>query len=196
MKALNEQSLMLQEAVQCAPVLAGIKASNLLVLDQSMPPRNVCTLHDPELYCRHLYRLGSKRIWLIYRQTEIERILQDPANRDFLRNFGYEDFAPDAVMLRLRRHCQAYAAGLQGFPHELGLFLDYPLGDVIGFLQNHGKNYLLSGYWKVYTDTDKAQKTFENYRRVKKQAEYYAREGRAFREIVDVFRTRRSACIA
>ena len=35
-------------------------------------------------------------------------------------------------------------------PHEIGLFLGYPLCDVKGFIYNNGKNYKFSGPWKVY----------------------------------------------
>ena len=39
-----------------------------------------------------------------------------------------------------------------GFPHEIGVFLGYPLDDVKGFIKNEGKKYLMIGYWKVYSD--------------------------------------------
>ena len=32
------------------------------------------------------------------------------------------------------------------FPHEIGIFLGYPLEDVVGFIENQGKNYTCSGY--------------------------------------------------
>ncbi len=32
------------------------------------------------------------------------------------------------------------------FPHEMGLLLGYPVEDVVGFMENNGKNYLYSGY--------------------------------------------------
>lgn len=31
----------------------------------------------------------------------------------------------------------------EDFPHEIGLFLGYPVDDVTGFIQNKGRNYLL-----------------------------------------------------
>ena len=42
-----------------------------------------------------------------------------------------------------------YASGEQGFPHEIGVFLGYPVEDVEGYMQNDGKNFLLVGYWKM-----------------------------------------------
>lgn len=46
------------------------------------------------------------------------------------------------------------------FPHEIGLFLDYPLVDVIGFIRNTGKNCKCSGCWKAYGNAKEAEKTF------------------------------------
>lgn len=53
----------------------------------------------------------------------------------------------------------------QDFPHEIGIFLGYPLRDVIGFIENNGQNYSCCGHWKCYGDAEEAQKTFDSYRR-------------------------------
>ena len=54
------------------------------------------------------------------------------------------------------------------FPHEIGLFLDYPTEDVQGFIENQGENYVLCGYWKVYGNAEKAKHTFESYDKCRK----------------------------
>ena len=46
---------------------------------------------------------------------------------------------------------------------NVGLFLGYPVDDVTGFIQNKGRNYLLCGYWKVYSDENRARRIFSNY---------------------------------
>lgn len=51
------------------------------------------------------------------------------------------------------------------FPHEIGIFLDYPLQDVKGFIENKGKNSKYNGLWKVYGDKDASMKLFEKYRK-------------------------------
>ena len=38
------------------------------------------------------------------------------------------------------------------FPHEIGIFLGYPLADVAGFIRNKGRNCKCIGTWKVYGD--------------------------------------------
>ena len=50
------------------------------------------------------------------------------------------------------------------FPHEIGVFLGYPLDDVRGFIENpHGGK--VCGTWKVYGDEAQAEKAFERFKR-------------------------------
>ena len=48
----------------------------------------------------------------------------------------------------------------QHFPHEIGLFLDYPVADVVGFARKGGADWKLCGYWKVYHDVEAARERF------------------------------------
>jgi hypothetical protein len=47
-----------------------------------------------------------------------------------------------------------------GFPHEVGIFLGYPLEDVISFSAGKSSPYTCHGYWKVYFRPEKAERTF------------------------------------
>lgn len=51
------------------------------------------------------------------------------------------------------------------FPHEIGLFLGYPVEDVKGFIENKASCAKCVGYWKVYGDEEKAQKLFNQYKK-------------------------------
>ena len=51
------------------------------------------------------------------------------------------------------------------FPHEIGVFLGYPLEDVIGFIENAGQNCKCAGYWKVYCNECEAVKTFARFKK-------------------------------
>lgn len=51
------------------------------------------------------------------------------------------------------------------FPHEIGVFLGYPLQDVVGFIENHGRNYTCCGFWKSYSDPAEMQACFACYRK-------------------------------
>ena len=60
-------------------------------------------------------------------------------------------------------HLKERLRNLNNFPHEIGLFLDYPVEDVIGFIENKGDNFKCCGYWKVYGDESAAVKQFARY---------------------------------
>lgn len=48
------------------------------------------------------------------------------------------------------------------FPHEIGLFLGYPLCDVRGFIEDaRGGVCLGCGYWKVYGEVEEREKLFK-----------------------------------
>jgi hypothetical protein len=49
------------------------------------------------------------------------------------------------------------------FPHEIGIFLNYPLEDVKGFITSPNSGVKCVGYWKVYEDEEAKKKTFELY---------------------------------
>ena len=46
------------------------------------------------------------------------------------------------------------------FPHEIGVFLGYPLTDVVGFIENRGRNFTCCGCWKAYGDPNAARRHF------------------------------------
>ena len=54
------------------------------------------------------------------------------------------------------------------FPHEVGVFLGYPLEDVKGFIANGGKNCKCVGCWKVYCDECEAKKRFAAFQKCRR----------------------------
>ena len=82
-------------------------------------------------------------------------------NQMDLKKYGYEstevEYALDRLKSRIGENNE--------FPHEIGIFLDYPLGDVIGFITNEGRNFKCVGCWKVYCDECACRKTFAKYKK-------------------------------
>ena len=77
--------------------------------------------------------------------------------------FGYElseEKSPEENMIRalfgIAQAMAEYYAGRAEFPHELGYILEYPLRDVEMYIKNQGQNSLMTGYWKVYDNLEKA----------------------------------------
>ncbi|MEL7649619.1 MAG: DUF3793 family protein [Sedimentibacter sp.] len=154
-------------AYHCAPTFAGIKAANLLSLEKFLLPdiRERFEEYNVQFNCRGIYfdilRESRERVLLfVYRRVQLWEELCISCNESFLKSCGYDDYSSiDTVLGRLR---EKMSEG--GFPHEIGVFLSYPLEDVMGFINFKGKNYKCSGYWKVYGDVQGTVKKFEEFK--------------------------------
>ncbi len=54
----------------------------------------------------------------------------------------------------------------EDFPHEVGIYLGYPLVDVIGFMNSPESGIYMGGCWKVYGNVDESAKQFERMHRL------------------------------
>lgn len=166
----------------CAPTLASLKPANLFsftVTDEqeyeSQLERMNQWLQRKGLFLMELRRRGAKALVYICRRSQLQKVLQGADIREFLRHYGYQDMDLDASLERLKSRL----AESEDFPHEIGVFLGYPLGDVIGFIQNGGKNCKCSGCWKVYCDECEAQKLFARFTRCRNVYTRLWNEGRS-----------------
>ena len=104
---------------------------------------------------------GKRALIYVYRRSQLENILRNPEIADFLQQYGYAQLDTESALLRLRDR----VAESDDFPHEIGIFLDYPLGDVMGFIHNRGRNFKYVGCWKVYCDECICRKTFAQFKK-------------------------------
>ena len=165
-----EEKFGFRVVTQCAPVLKGVKISNLITMKPGGWRKIRAYLKKSRIICIALYADAEKEVLFLYRYEQLERHLKNREVREFLRSCGYESFEVASVLVRLRRRYQLYAGISKEFPHELGVLLGYPVGDVQGFIDNRGENSLTSRYWKVYQNPKEAEKIFDLYDRVKEQA--------------------------
>lgn len=134
-------------------------------LNQCLTPRGVTLTH--------LRLRQGRALMYLYRPDDLTVILSRSDVRSFLKSFGYADFRPDAALIMLRRRL----ARQGGFPHEIGVFLGYPLADVTGFMLHQGRDAICSGCWKCYTDPDGALRAFIRLRRCQRVYEDAFRHG-------------------
>ena len=173
---------MLEQALidYCSPTLAHLKTGSLFTLpcaDQACLNGQVAALtgqlaHKGLVLTVLRFRRGRALLYL-YRTAALAASLGDGATRSFLSACGYTDFGVAAVLDTLR----ARLAAREDFPHEIGVFLGYPLSDVIAFIENEGQNCLCCGCWKVYSNECAARRTFEQYRKCKRVYLRRFREG-------------------
>ena len=101
-----------------------------------------------------------------------ETFKQMVQKRAFLLSYGYPVYRKNNVELYFDEILFYLAQRIQstkGFPHEIGIFLGYPLEDVVGFITNNGCNYKYSGCWKVYGDETYSRRLFAQYKSCKQQ---------------------------
>ena len=105
----------------------------------------------------------QKVLVYLYRPEQLQKELENESIYSFLKRYGYtskdEVRAVSHLASRMKR---------DEFPHEVGVFLGYPLEDVIGFIE-HKEDSKLVGYWRVYGDVDQAKKKFEMYKKCTRQ---------------------------
>lgn len=154
-----------------APSLLGIKCASLMSLNKTEYDIDANAEYFNRraavkgLRIKTLCECGSRMLLLVYNEEKLACRLAGSECRDVLRSCGYTDDMSTAECIeRLTQRIMAQS----DFPHEIGIFLDYPVEDVLGFISNNGCNFKLCGYWKVYGDTEKAQRTFDNYNKCRK----------------------------
>jgi len=138
----------LQLAFQCAPLITGLKVSNLFQID-SRHYKRLCEILDKSnfSFCGLGGRNGSVSL-LIYQKEWLEQFLQQEEVR---------------ILTKFRSRYIRYMQKKQQFPHEMGVLLGYPPEDVEGFIIYEGKNSLCEGYWKVYAEPQKKLRLFAQY---------------------------------
>ena len=153
-------------ARQCAPTLAGIKPASLFCWTdvKTIDFRYWRSVLEPYgMKVRILKACPAAGTCLIYlfREAWLNEILSNPPVRAFLGRLGY----PDADCAALLKQLSGRLCFQKEFPHEIGVFLGYPLEDVLGFMQHHGQNYTYCGCWKVYGNPAEAKRRFAAYHR-------------------------------
>ncbi|MCR5702741.1 MAG: DUF3793 family protein [Lachnospiraceae bacterium] len=152
----------------CSPTLAGMKSGSMF---------SVKTSKDMDIYeevrdlNKALRKKGLRVIPLrktdefaliyIYRPKHLEKDLKDPRALRILKKKGYETQNPECCIAQLVRHIRSDEA----FPHEIGLFLGYPPSDVESFIKHPCTGVKCCGYWKAYSNPEKAQKKFVRFRK-------------------------------
>lgn len=172
-----------QMVYQCAPVLKGVKASNIITLPSEIWKKINKTLAGTSISWMILASDEKKDIILLYRRDWLEYILDKEEVRKYIRTFGYYQTAVEEVLTELQLRYQLYLNGLAEFPHEVGILLQYPLRDVKDFIASDGKNSIISGYWKVYHNPGAARRIFAVYDCIREKAAKEFMAGVEIREI-------------
>lgn len=159
----------------CAPTLAGLKTANMFSYKfssmeelQGEVLESNQILNEKGVYVEILKIGLSKALIYVYRKERLQKDLKKPGVLSLLLRYGYENDDLHDCLEYLKIRLKEFEC----FPHEIGLFLDYPLLDVIGFIEQGGKNCKCCGIWKVYSNECETQQLFARF---KKCTEVYKR---------------------
>lgn len=164
------QRLQCQLILQCAPFLKGIKAACIMNIKEEYCSGLKEALKDTGISYKALTTRKGKCLIFFYRREDFCAYLKSREIKEFLAAYGYLITDTQAALTRLSKRVCQYSSADITFPHEIGVFLGYPVRDVEGFIRNEGQNYLIAGYWKVYHDIMRAQMLFHAYDQAKTTA--------------------------
>lgn len=152
----------------CSPTLAGLKTGNLFnckfesiaELKSTIEYMNNM-LNSKGVYVYLLKLWGDRALIYVFRPNKLKKDLSQEDSKKLLSKAGYSGNNIRGYL----KHLSERIYKCQEFPHEIGLFLGYPVDDVKGFIENKGRNCKCVGCWKVYTNECEAMKTFAKFKK-------------------------------
>lgn len=119
-------------------------------------------------------------IVLIYNEDLLKSYVFIDDNYKFLISLGYS--YNKCISSYLEKLKERYA--IFKCPHELGIFLGFPINDVKDFMKCTTKKCLMCGYWKVYNNLEDAIVVFDKFDSIKKQTAQNILYGLKSRDLV------------
>ncbi len=152
----------------CSPTFAGLKTGNLFSVDINDREKFNAEVREfnRRFACKGIRMIPvkySKKYVLIYvyRPKMLKRDFANEQVCRVLKEKGYSYSNADRCVAQLVKHLEQDS----DFPHEIGLFLGYPVDDVLGFMRSSREGVKYTGVWKVYSNKDAALETFDRYKR-------------------------------
>jgi len=107
---------------------------------------------------------GSKKI-LFYNNKLLDSTLLDSRNLVFLKRISYtQEYSLegylDHLIKKIEKDC---------IPHEIGIFLGYPLKDVIGFMGHPSLKLTKINGWNVYGDSRLSDEKYTRFNKAKQE---------------------------
>lgn len=193
---MDKKAVETQLALQCAPLITGIKISNLLIVPSENEKTLRTIMHQSGLSFYRLIQTDEKMTFLLFHRADLQTYLQKKETQQFLKEEGYENLEFGNILRRFQERYQQFMQGNSSFPHEMGLLLGYPIEDVQGFVEHDGENYLYSGYWKVYADVEKKIELFQEYENAKEYVIQKLAEGVEMKKFITWNQRKRAINIA
>ncbi|MCK4851687.1 MAG: DUF3793 family protein [Candidatus Omnitrophica bacterium] len=171
--------------VRLAPVLVGLKPSSLFgfckrreiegesFYDQWAEDREKIAAALGVSF-KELKDAPCGRQVLFYRPESLRRVIARPENRIFLGEFGYSSCrSPEEYLKLLKTRFNG-----RSFPHEIGIFLGYPLKDVKGFIHKGSMPLMARGRWQVFGEASGSMRLMRMHEKAERIFQSFIRNGR------------------
>ena len=152
----------------CSPTLAGLKTGSLFSCSYDNYNELLGFLRKLNLSLGNkgirflpLRLRNNKALIYAFRPSRLFTELKNDEAEKLLSERGYHTDKCGRCLARLMKRLGEN----EELPHEIGLFLGYPVEDVKGFIDNNAACAKCVGCWKVYGDEKKARKLFNQYRK-------------------------------
>jgi hypothetical protein len=168
----NKEGLLRYLLVKTSPVMMKVKPAMLVRISNCFRARE---FQPYDIFCMHQKTIletlavdyvimknnGSDIQVLFYDREVLENTLKNDRVKSFLKEFNYRDeWSVSECLDELRSRFSS-----SDFPHEIGIFLGYPLEDVRGFISDYSSGISVpQGRWRIYGDIAKSLKTMTLYR--------------------------------
>lgn len=139
-----------------APVMLGAKSAEILSFQKKtstyykdLQALEQCRKNCTRLNIERIDCLNGTTKFFVYQADELNGWLSDPRHLNFLINQGYPK------IYSLNGYLEVLYERLQqadSFPHEIGIFLGYPLKDIMGFMGLANLKLTSVSKWRVYGD--------------------------------------------
>ncbi len=166
-QGIDWKDIEMQIAFHCAPLIAGLKLSNLLMLQSEELDRGTSILKRAGISYFVVAVTNGKVAVLLFDRQRLETYLRKEEVWKIFQDMGYQNHAMGKVLYAFRQRYEGYLLWNQEFPHEMGLLLGYPIEDVKGFILNEGENCLYTGYWKVYENLPEKMIVFRQFEKAR-----------------------------
>lgn len=148
--------------LQIAALLKDKRESGMIMVSEWEMIRLRKILHGIGIRYVVLVKKKTQRLVFLFRSERLSRTLGQEEVKAFLTELGYDVSSLGMLLQRLESRFSQYMRD-NCFPHEIGLFLGYPLCDVKGFMEHNGEACLHSGYWKIYDNENQTLKRFHAF---------------------------------
>lgn len=151
-----------------APLVMGIKPSVLMNVsyndEVNWSKFKILFTRPKALEIREIRKLNGQLQVMFYQKDLLDSVLSQRAIQQFLRSLSYPThYSLDNYLQVLK---DRIVSGK--FPHEIGVFLGYPLKDVLGFMGLQPLPYTKTQGWRIYGEERPSNEVYENYRKARR----------------------------